>query len=721
MRIQDRRQGQGPDRSLRLRQPLTEAPDSLAPLMGESVEVQTLLEDALTEAQAALNAEAGIVYLVDRTAGTFRPVIHHGISQDALTEVTGFKKGEGLSGAVAESGKTVVVADLAKDVRNLSPAASREGWHGYAGVPIRSKDRVLGVMVLVTHQEGYFTPDCVSRLNHIGDDIEVAMENVRLCQEARLAEVALHDSEERYRALFEESRDAVYSTTRDGRLVDANQSFSNLFGHAKEETMNLDVRELYANHDDRSEFQRKIEHNGSVRDYEVKLRKKDGTEMDCLITATLRKDAGGNIVGYQGIIRDITEQKRSQEALHGEKEKFRVMVEESPLGVSIIDKKGDYKYINAKFTELFGYTLDDIHTGRQWFKRAYPDEEYRKEVMTAWINDLKNSTRGESRPRTFTVTCKDGSEKVTCFRPVTMDTGDQFIIYEDITERKQAEAALQESEERYRMLFNSGSDAVFVHYPTPAGMPGKFVEVNDVARRRYGYTREELLNLSPLDLSVSENLTSTKTRMKNLFAERHILFETVHGAKDGRWIPVEISSHLFSLKGQPTVLSIARDITERKRMEDAIRKREMELKTKATSLEETNTALKVLLEQRERDKTELEEKVLTNVKELVLPCIERLKRSRLKAEQRANIDVLESHINDLVSPLANILSSPGYNLTFKEMQVASLVKEGKANKEIADLLHISVRTVRFHRENIRKKLGLRKKKLNLRSHLFSLE
>jgi two-component system cell cycle sensor histidine kinase/response regulator CckA len=365
-----------------------------------------------------------------------------------------------------------------------------------------------------------------------------------------------------YRALFEQSSDAIYITTREGAFSDVNQAFLDLFSYTSQELTRIRAHETYADPADRSRFQKEIEDSGSVKDFEVKLRKKDGTEMECLLTASLRLAPDGRILGYQGIIRDIsqqkraeellrltqfsvqrsseaafwinpdgrfsyvneaacrslgysreellemtvqdidpgfpkgiwsthwedlkrrgsfsiesyhrtkdgtlfpveitvnyvifggkeyncvfardiTERKRAEEVLHREKEKFRVLVEESPFGVSMVDKDGHYQYINPKFVEIFGYTLDETPTGREWFNKAFPDPEYRHQVISTWISDLEGSTPDESRPRSFTVTCKDGSNKVILFRPVTVGSKDQFIIYEDITEKKYLEEQLQ--------------------------------------------------------------------------------------------------------------------------------------------------------------------------------------------------------------------------------------------------------------------------------------
>jgi PAS domain S-box-containing protein len=138
--------------------------------------------------------------------------------------------------------------------------------------------------------------------------------------------------------------------------------------------------------------------------------------------------------------------KESIIALRESEEKFRVLVEELPLGVSLIGEGGRYKYINPKFVEIFGYTLEELPTGREWFRKAYPDKEYRHQAISTWINDQKEFEVGEARPRKFSVNCKDGTEKFVYFRSVTMEDGDQLVIYEDMTETRRLEAKLQQAQ-----------------------------------------------------------------------------------------------------------------------------------------------------------------------------------------------------------------------------------------------------------------------------------
>ena len=162
------------------------------------------------------------------------------------------------------------------------------------------------------------------------------------------------------------------------------------------------------------------------------------------------------------------------------------------------------------------------------------------------------------------------------------------------------------------------------------------------------------------------------------------------------------------------------EITALKLAEEALKKSQEELFEQKQSLEETNIALKVLLKQREEDKYELEKKVLTNVKDLVLPYVEKLKNARLKPKEKTLVEIVEDHLNDVISPLLQSFSNAKILLTPQEMQVASLVKDGKTSKEIANILNVAETTVNFHRKNLRKKFGLTNKQSNLRSYLISI-
>lgn len=178
----------------------------------------------------------------------------------------------------------------------------------------------------------------------------------------------------------------------------------------------------------------------------------DNCELASQINVALRiKKAEDLLRKEKDLLKEMVQEKtadllRVNSALRSEKEKFQVLVEKSPFGLSIIEKNGHYQYINPGFIEIFGYALEEIPTGKGWFEKAFPDKKHRRQVISTWLEDIKNSRFGKSRRRIFTVTCKDGSQKEIQFIPVMLETGNQFIIYKDITNEKKLEAQLAQAQ-----------------------------------------------------------------------------------------------------------------------------------------------------------------------------------------------------------------------------------------------------------------------------------
>jgi PAS domain S-box-containing protein len=320
----------------------------------------------------------------------------------------------------------------------------------------------------------------------------------------------------------------------------------------------------------------------------------------------------------------------------------------------------------------------------------------------------------------------------------------------ELAERKKAEARIRQSERRYRSFLESSPDPIVVY-----DMQGVATYVNPAFEQTFGFSRHELLG-KQIDFVPDVCWPETKAAIHRMLSGKKItMFETKRLARDGRILDVQISSTLFQdPNGQPTGNIVTlRDISARKKAEEALqqyhdqleelvqertaelaeanrrlkqqieeRKRaESALRAQSDHLEEVNTALRVLLKKREEDKHEMQENVLSNVKELVSPYLVRLKRGRLEPHQQTLLEILQSNLENIISPFISKLSSRYLNFTPAEIRVANLIKEGKTNKEIAELLLISKNTVLFHRYNIRTKLGLKRKKINLRTHLLSYE
>ena len=163
-----------------------------------------------------------------------------------------------------------------------------------------------------------------------------------------------------------------------------------------------------------------------------------------------------------------------------------------------------------------------------------------------------------------------------------------------------------------------------------------------------------------------------------------------------------------------------REIAERKRAEKRLKKNERELRDKSIALKEVNTALNVLLKNREEDQVYMEDKIVANVKDLVLPFIEKLARSQLDEKQATYVDIILANISNIVSPFLRQIPMKFFDLTPTEIQIADLVRKDKTTKEIAQLLNASPKTIEAHRNRLRKKLGLTNQRIQLRDYLMTL-
>ena len=194
--------------------------------------------------------------------------------------------------------------------------------------------------------------------------------------------------------------------------------------------------------------------------------------------------------------------------------------------------------------------------------------------------------------------------------------------------------------------------------------------------------------------------------------------------RDGSVVFIEVTIRLRKKGSAIGYFCVIRDITKRKLAEESLERHRDRLeelvKERTANLEEANTALRVLLRQKDEHKEELEERVIANVNELILPNLEKLKTVRMGDHDKKVLDIVENNLRDIISSFGQKLSSKYFNLTTTELRIANLIKYGNTTKEIAKLSHLSPRTIEFHRNNIRKKIGINNKRVNLKSYLLSL-
>jgi len=278
---------------------------------------------------------------------------------------------------------------------------------------------------------------------------------------------------------------------------------------------------------------------------------------------------------------------------------------------------------------------------------------------------------------------------------------------------------LKSSEDEYRIILENMEEAYF-----ELNLAGNFAFFNTATVEMLGYSAEELGHMNYRDYVLPETTIRLFKTFNKIYrtGEPAEIFDYQVIRKDGDRRFREMSASLIrDPSGSPIGFRcLARDVTKRKLAEEALNKKEEELERKSASLFESNAALKVLLKQREEDKVDLERNVLSNVREIVMPYVEELKKGGLAVNQSVCVDTIQTNLENIISPFLRNITLKHFNLTPKEFQVANLVKEGRTTKEIAEFLNMSTGAIDFHRNGIRKKFGLNNKKVNLRSYLLSL-
>jgi PAS domain S-box-containing protein len=429
-----------------------------------------------------------------------------------------------------------------------------------------------------------------------------------------------------------------------------------------------------------------------------------------------KRHKAGPVEASKGSRLEISTRKWARGAVPGNEEGWQRLIERAPY-IFFALSHGDRRivWLNSVFEQITGWSRDE------WIGRSIKALIRPQDLPTA--EQGFQEALNEKSQVTFELGLIDSSGEYILVEIVAVgDMRDESAIFgfaRDIGKRKQVEEAMRESEERFQAMFEFAPDGYYL-----SDSKGTLIDVNRAAEGIIGYKKGELIGKNFLELNILPP--------KQIPMVIELLQGNMQGGpigpdefsltrRDGTEVQVEMSTLSVMIRGKTLMLSIARDITKRKRAEQALKERERELETKTGMLEEANVALKVLLRKGEEDRTELEETVVSNVKELVEPYLEKLKKGGLDRRHMAYANIIESNLNDIISPLCHALSSRYLNFTAAEIQVANLVTQGKTTKEIADILNLSSSTIGFHRANIRKKMRIKNKRANLRSHLLSIK
>jgi PAS domain S-box-containing protein/putative nucleotidyltransferase with HDIG domain len=317
----------------------------------------------------------------------------------------------------------------------------------------------------------------------VKDGIPLGLRGVIMdISEHKKAEAELRESELRFRTAFESSNDGI-TILRGDECLYVNQKFLEIFGYQNRDEVFQEIPFAWLHPDDRQRvmnINRKKEMNQTTPDrYEVRGIKKDGRTVHLEVSAATMRLR--NKLFFLLFLHDITMRKKMLEHLDEQREMFHTILENELSGVALIESSGKYLYVNPEFTRITGYTIEDIATGREFFRRAYPDPEYRKRVIMAWKDDLR--AMGPGIDHQFQVACKDGQVKDIEFRTTCLK--DKAITnLRDITAQKRAEKERNQGLEKLRKMLGGTVQAMALAIGSrDPYTSGHQKRVSDLARR----------------------------------------------------------------------------------------------------------------------------------------------------------------------------------------------------------------------------------------------
>jgi PAS domain S-box-containing protein len=387
--------------------------------------------------------------------------------------------------------------------------------------------------------------------------------------ERKMAEEALRASEEKFSKVFNSSLNAICIVTVEGEtILDINDSFTKFTGYTREEIIGHHAAELniWVNKEEPARLLETLIENGRLYNFEINSRMKSGEVRTVLLSAEIINIAGKPCMIL--VITDITEQKRAEDALKENEEFTASLLMNTPTPIFVTYPDTSIKYANPAFEKLTGYSLNDI----SGMKSPYPwwPEETRHEIQAR----LKNSTFGDGVKKEMAYRKKNGEPFwVELNATVIHQNGEKryiVVAWVDITERKQMEMALRESEEKFSKAFNASPSIMSITTPD-----GKYVEVNESFLRISGLSREEAIGRSSSELNIWANPEEHIRFVERIKEQGHIYNEEFRfRGKTGDIQTVLFSAEQINIGGEPCLISVSNDISERKHAEKSLKESE---------------------------------------------------------------------------------------------------------------------------------------------------
>jgi len=544
--------------------------------------------------------------------------------------------------------------------------------------------------------------------------------------ERKEAELALRESEERFRLFMDNSPTIAWIKDEQGRYVYLSGTYEARFGVQLKDWIGKTDAELWP--PEIAENFRKNDLAVLAADRPIEVTEEtvspDGSRCHWLNSKFPFRVSGELYIAGIGL--DITERIRLEKDLRLSEQKHRSIFDNITIGLFQSSPEGRFISANIQAARNLGYDspeelinmITDIGT------QVYRNPKDRDEVSRL----LKEQGHIENFEAQFI--CKNGDIVWGSLNAkVVRDASGKILCLEgtsqDITERKEVELALRESEERFRLFMDNSPTIAWIKDER-----GRYVYLSGTFETRVGVRATDWIGKTDAELwppEIAENFR--KNDLAVLAAGRPIEVTEETVSPDGSRCHWQNSKFPYrAADGERYIAGIGLDITEQKKAEDEltiyrehlealVKERTGELENKTQILEELNAATRALLRQREEDRKELEERFVANMKNLILPYAEKMKKTHLDERQLSYLGIMEAHFNEIMSPLMKTMQQR--NFTPTESQVASLIKDGKTTKEIAAIMGVAPSSIDTHRKSIRRKLGLNNMKANLRSHLQS--
>jgi len=445
----------------------------------------------------------------------------------------------------------------------------REKGNNTPFIIFTGKDRKeVAIKALNFGADGYF--------NKHGDPETVYGElahGIRQAIERKKAEMKIWEREERLRAVFGSSPDAITVSDLHGNILDCNEAAWKMLGFSsKEEVIGKSSFDFIAKKDRQKALEnlKKTLEQGTTRNVEYALLNKDGDELWGELSASIIRDSVGNPVCFVGVIRDTSERKKAEASLRESEEKNRKTIENANVGIITYDSEGEVKVLNPKMEEMTGFKRKEIPTLVNWFEKLYPNEEERRKVRDKWFKRM--SGEGEVKEGHAIITTKEGKRRNFLFNGVQLESGDSIAFAHDITERKKAEEERRETKDYLDNLLNYANAPIIVW-----DNENKISLFNNAFEVLTGYKKESVLGRN-IDV---------------LFPplQKEEILQTIEKATKGeKWQSVEVpilckgketrialwNSANITDKDGNIVATIAQgqDITERKQAEEALKESE---------------------------------------------------------------------------------------------------------------------------------------------------